>query len=670
MKTILSYLLLSLFAIVGLQAQNITFSIHETSGNGGLPTDCSAKIASFDLYLAIDEPNWELRSYNVWTTYSAPEFTYYDDNALLSINGGDTDDGTNGQYRVAGVNGTTVIPQNTAVAFHTVRYTYTNDLDLLNQEITVGGTVLVYGYGFNSTVTLVNHVTGNSVGLVVTQQGNIILNSQTFSCIGNPPLAVDDGYTILENASATVFDVTANDSDPDGNIDYSGTNITCTTCNGTSNGTLVNNGDGTFTYTPNANYTGADNFVYEIIDTYGLTSTANVNITINQATPDVQEIILPVGWRIISTYIDPDNPDIVDVFSSVSANMFLVKNGNGDVYWPAFGINQIGNHIVGQAYKVNMNAIDTLVVTGTEVVPELTSLNIHVEWSYLGYLRTSSASIETLLNSIVSDIIIVKNSFGAVYWPALTINTIGDMNPGEGYQIRMYNAVSYTYPANGTIGQTAKNLTIYNTSHFTEIKNTGSNMTIGIPLMAWPVLPEQGDELAVFNNNGDLLGASVFTNQAMSITIWGVNNLSTKAEGIENGETFHLMLWDNSNNSTCDIPVEAWQTGSDIYFEDAISIIDKIAAIQSDKLEFSLMQNTPNPFRDFSTICYTIPENAYVKLEVYNYLGELVELVVNNKLKAGVHTSQIDAGNYKAGSYFIKLSTGNNSASKVITVIK
>ena len=89
------------------------------------------------------------------------------------------------------------------------------------------------------------------------------------------PAAVDDSTTVPEDGSVTI-PVTGNDSDADGNLDPS----TATVIDAPMYGTLVNNGDGTFTYTPNPDYNGSDSFSYQVCDVYGLCDTALVNITV------------------------------------------------------------------------------------------------------------------------------------------------------------------------------------------------------------------------------------------------------------------------------------------------------------------------------------------------------------------------------------------------------
>ncbi len=96
----------------------------------------------------------------------------------------------------------------------------------------------------------------------------------------DPPVANIDSVTTDEDVQALI-DVAANDTDPDGNLDPTATNTTCSTCSETSNGALANNGNGTFNYTPDANFNGSDTFTYEICDDLGACDTASVNITVN-----------------------------------------------------------------------------------------------------------------------------------------------------------------------------------------------------------------------------------------------------------------------------------------------------------------------------------------------------------------------------------------------------
>ncbi len=123
----------------------------------------------------------------------------------------------------------------------------------------------------------------------------------TISPVNDAPVAVDDSAATDEDTSVTV-DVLANDSDVDGDIlSVSGSDTTSA-----HGGTVIYNGDGTFDYTPLADFSGEDMFEYTLSDDNGETDTAAVTIVVN-AIPDA---IADTG----ST--DQDTPITVDVMSN------------------------------------------------------------------------------------------------------------------------------------------------------------------------------------------------------------------------------------------------------------------------------------------------------------------------------------------------------------------
>ena len=157
---------------------------------------------------------------------------------------------------------------------------------------------------------------------------------------------------------------------------------------------------------------------------------------------------MPVGWSIISTFINPQQANIDSITSDIQTDLIIAKNGSGNVFWPQYNVNAIGNIMVGQGYQFKMNNNTMLSVFGIAVIPENEIIIIPNGWSLLGYLRQNPFSIVSLLNPILSEIIIVKNGEGMVYWPAWNVNAIGNMIPGLGYQIKMNSVQSFTYPSN------------------------------------------------------------------------------------------------------------------------------------------------------------------------------------------------------------------------------
>jgi hypothetical protein len=92
------------------------------------------------------------------------------------------------------------------------------------------------------------------------------------------PVAYPDAYNVDQNGVLTTTvenGVLSNDIDTD-NL------ITAELVSNVSNGTLILNADGSFTYTPNENYYGQDSFTYRVFDRKAYSNIETVIITVNQ----------------------------------------------------------------------------------------------------------------------------------------------------------------------------------------------------------------------------------------------------------------------------------------------------------------------------------------------------------------------------------------------------
>jgi len=99
-------------------------------------------------------------------------------------------------------------------------------------------------------------------------------------------------------------------------------------------------------------------------------------------------------------------------------------------------------------------------------------------------------------------------------------------------------------------------------------------------------------------------------------------------------------------------------------YSDIISIELEIAK------EFKLAQNFPNPFNPSTSISYTLPNNGFVTLKVYNTIGEEVAVLINQNIEAGTHVVTFNASNLPTGAYFYRISAENYSDTKKMLLIK
>lgn len=86
--------------------------------------------------------------------------------------------------------------------------------------------------------------------------------------------------------------------------------------------------------------------------------------------------------------------------------------------------------------------------------------------------------------------------------------------------------------------------------------------------------------------------------------------------------------------------------------------------------QFQLSQNYPNPFNPATEISFILNESGFTTLKVYDMLGREVRTLVNEVLTAGSHNLNFNASELSSGIYIYKLSMGDNSVTKKMTLIK
>ncbi|MEE9450520.1 MAG: M14 family zinc carboxypeptidase [Ignavibacteriaceae bacterium] len=107
-----------------------------------------------------------------------------------------------------------------------------------------------------------------------------------------------------------------------------------------------------------------------------------------------------------------------------------------------------------------------------------------------------------------------------------------------------------------------------------------------------------------------------------------------------------------------------------IDFDGTVAYSPEVEIDVTGPVEFALFQNYPNPFNPTTTIKFSLPKKANVKLIVYNAVGQVVVELINKTMEEGYHQVQFAAGDYTSGVYYYRLKTSEFTSIKKMLLLK
>jgi len=327
----------------------------------------------------------------------------------------------------------------------------TNDFDVdgdtLSYSVVSGpdsGSVVFNNDG-TFTYTPNNNFIGNdTIYYAVCDNGTPVLCDTAFIVVGVntinlAPIATDDaGFTTPEDTQLN-GDVSLNDFDPNANP------LTFTLLANATNGTVILNSNGTFTYTPNANFNGNDSFTYQVCDNGApaLCDSATVFITVssvNDAPFAVDDVLATtinttVNGNAATNDFDVDGDSLFYSIIGLPANGTSILNSNGTFsYQPNTGFT--GNDTI--VYQVCDNGSPVLcdtaiIVIGVNLVNFAPSavndtLTTNEDTQLLGDVSTNDTDPNlnplsyTVLVNVLHGTLVLNANGSFTYTPALNYN--------------------------------------------------------------------------------------------------------------------------------------------------------------------------------------------------------------------------------------------------------
>ena len=194
---------------------------------------------------------------------------------------------------------------------------------------------------------------GNSTAARLTL--DIVVNA-----VNDAPVAADDAVSGNEDSAITGDVLADNGSGADSDGDGDALSVAATPVTNVANGSLVLNTDGTFSYTPDANFNGTDSFVYRLLDGQGGTDTGTVTITVNAVNdaPTVADVVRAAPF-------EDDAPFVLDLLA-----------GAADIEGDTLAVSDLrqiagddkGVSIEGATLRIDPGAYDSLAAGATEVL--------------------------------------------------------------------------------------------------------------------------------------------------------------------------------------------------------------------------------------------------------------------------------------------------------------
>ena len=392
-----------------------------------------------------------------------------------------------------------------------------------------------------------------------------------------------------------------------------------------------------------------------------------------------QDIAIQGGvFNLISSYLYPELPSSSTFFGGLEG-LRIVYEDNGSALIPEYGINTIGDIELTEGYHLFADGSNqTLTVSGLAINPSDWTITLQPsQFNSIAYLHNGPMDAELAMAGIANVVNIVQDDAGNAWIPELGI-TMGNLNPGKGYQVFTTSDTAVTFSYGTYVAPTARAMAMGEKSIPTQysFQKTGSPYTIVIQSAVIDGHPlASGDEIAVFDGNL-CVGATVWDSETTNIISAWKGNSDYELPGYTPGNTMTFQVYKSRFKTAVDV-VSTHPTAEEKAFNGSsysrTSISGSPGLIPE---QFALMQNYPNPFNPITTIRYNVADDSPVTMVVYNIMGQEVIRLMNNDIHApGKYSIVWNGLNQRgetvgAGMYLIRMVSGGFSDTRKMVLLK
>jgi hypothetical protein len=388
-----------------------------------------------------------------------------------------------------------------------------------------------------------------------------------------------------------------------------------------------------------------------------------------------QRIPLTQGWNWVSFNRDAANWSRETVLGSLLSPFrnqtitVLNKSGNMSSYQKANPPYQYLNFWSGNLTTLNNREMfmvylsdspDTLMLLGDPITSPV-NVPIANGWNWIGYPSSQPRPINEAMAGYVArprnyDLIKSQDAFAEFHNPANKwIGQLRMMTPGEGYRFNARNP-----RGNAILFPLREGLEAYEVVDHHQYEQ--QMPFIGTISFAGEG-PKHLDRLMVGAFMGDTCRGAGYLEYIEKLgeyrVLFGIHGNMQ-----DFGRELTFKVWDvmaEEEYTVDNLPVQ-WLGGQFLGQPDAPYELFRDFSLSEGG--YRLEQNNPNPYDNRTSISYTLPRKEQVKITVYDHLGKVVAVLVDEEKAAGSHVLTFDAQDIPAGVYVYSLQAGTFRTSR------
>lgn len=404
-------------------------------------------------------------------------------------------------------------------------------------------------------------------------------------------------------------------------------------------------------YLENVNLVDSGFYYCKMTNDCGITFTNEAKIVVLEH----QIITVPQGWSGFSSFINPANKLMNQIFGEYEDEFVLLKNMSG-IYYPALNITTLSDWNTQSGYEINFT--DALEFEMKGITNTNRTVEINEGWKYLPVISSCPVEIETLFNGHQSKINLIKEIGGmGIYWPAMGINSIGSLVSGRSYCMRSNESFEITYEPctssksfNFTPVLRTANTTIWNDLHYSP-----STHTIAID----PLLIETlkfGDVIGAFTSSGWCAGYLEISGNKNALVLFGDDPLTDGIDGFADNELIRLKIYRPSTGREFELPCEFdinFPHHDGLFVNNGISSLCKTSTASTGTMNMPAENISiyPNPTSGKISV-YGLPAGSIV--EVWNSEGQILRKI-NPNISAGDDLLLMDLSGCAAGVVYFRI---------------